>query len=66
MPELPDDDRIPEPVPPLPLPNFEYDDLEKRERIGTGGDAKVYRATIDHNGYTYPVAVKQPRFEGTI
>jgi serine/threonine-protein kinase len=66
MPEPVDHDRIPEPVPPLPLPNFEYDDLEKGERIGTGGDANVYRATIDHNGYTCPVAVKQPRFEGTI
>lgn len=60
------DGRIPEAVPPLPLPEFEYCELEKRERIGTGGDADVYRATIDHNDHTYPVAIKQPRFEGTI
>ena len=62
----PDTDRIPEAVPPLPLPEFEFADLEKGERIGTGGDADVYLASIDHDGYTYPVAVKEPRFEGTI
>jgi Serine/threonine protein kinase len=61
-----DDDRVPEAVHPLPLPEFEYDDLEKGERIGTGGDADVYRGTINDNGYAYPVAVKEPRFEGTI
>lgn len=66
MPGSFEDGRIPKAVPPLPLPDFEYEDLDNRERVGTGGDADVYRATIDHNGYTYPVAVKEPRFEGTI
>jgi serine/threonine protein kinase len=61
-----ENDRIPESVSPFLLPDFEYDDLEKGKRIGTGGDADVYRATIDHNGYTYPVAIKEPRFKGTI
>lgn len=58
--------KIPEPVPPLPLPEFDYEDLDKQERIGTGGDANVYRATLKHDGYTYAVAIKEPRFEGTI
>lgn len=66
MPDPADHDRIPEKVPPLPLPDFEYEDLEKQDRIGTGGDADVYRAKLDHEGYTYSVAIKEPRFEGTI
>ncbi|QSG13424.1 WD40/PQQ-like beta propeller repeat containing protein (plasmid) [Halapricum desulfuricans] len=66
MPGPTEDDRIPEAVAPLPLPDFAYDDLEEGERVGTGGDADVYRATINHNNYTYPVAVKEPRFGETI
>lgn len=57
---------IPEPVPPLSVPEFEYDDLEKKKRIGAGGDADVYGATLDDGGTTYPVALKEPRFEGTL
>lgn len=59
-------DRIPEAVPPLPLSEFTYEDIEKESRIGTGGDADVYRATIEQEGYTYTIAVKEPRFEGTV
>ncbi|GAB3319040.1 protein kinase domain-containing protein [Haloplanus salinarum] len=66
MPGPADDDRIPEAVAPHTLSDFGYGDLEKGKRIGTGGDADVYRATLDQDGYTYPIAVKEPRFEGTI
>lgn len=66
MPKPTDHAKIPDAVPPLPLFEFDYDDLDGRDRIGTGGDADVYQATIEHGGYTYPVAVKEPRFEGTI
>ncbi|MFC7173907.1 protein kinase [Haloplanus litoreus] len=64
----PDDyDRIPETVPPLTVgDDVDFAAVELGERIGTGGDADVYRATVTHRGDAYPVAVKQPRFEGTI
>lgn len=58
--------QIPSTVPSHPLPEFEYDSLEKGEQIGTGGDADVYFATIEINSEIYPVAVKQPRFDGTL
>jgi serine/threonine protein kinase len=66
MPRPADHERIPDPVPPLPLPEFDYDDIEKTERIGTGGDADVYLGTVEHQGNKYEVAIKEPRFEGTI
>ena len=61
----PDDhDRIPEAVPPLTASDdVDFAAIELGERIGTGGDADVYRATVEGGG---TVAVKQPRFEGTI
>lgn len=59
-------DRIPESVPSRSVPPFEYTDIEKEERIGTGGDADVYRGIVSEGGETYPVAVKEPRFQGTI
>ena len=66
MTHVDDHNKIPDPVPPVPLPEFEYEELEMGEQIGLGGDADVYRAAVDHDGYTYTVAVKQPRFKGTI
>jgi len=66
MPGPDDHPRIPSVVPPHPLSDFAYEDLDRGDRIGTGGDANVYYATVDRNGETYPVAVKEPRFEGTL
>jgi plastocyanin len=60
----PDDhDRIPAAVSPLSVSEFDFVALELGERIGTGGDADVYRTTVEGSE---TVAVKQPRFEGTI
>ena len=42
---------------------WEYDDLDVGERIGTGGNADVFRATAP-NGTV--LAVKQPRLQGTV
>jgi serine/threonine-protein kinase len=66
MPGADDHPQIPSEIPPHPLSEFDYDNLEKGDRVGTGGDADVYYATIDRNGESYPVAVKEPRFEGTL
>ena len=43
-----------------------YEELKQEERIGAGGDADVYRATVESGGETHTVALKTPRFEGTI
>jgi serine/threonine protein kinase len=66
MPGPADYEKIPESGSPLLLPDFGFDDLEKGDRIGTGGDSDVYRATVYHSGNKHTVAVKEPRFEGTI
>jgi len=63
----PDDHpRIPSVIPPHPLSEFKYECLDTGNQIGTGGDANVYYATVNRNGESYPVAVKQPRYEGTL
>jgi serine/threonine protein kinase len=43
-----------------------YDQLTIGDRIGTGGYADVYRAQVSTAEGPIDVAVKQPRFEGTI
>ncbi|WP_251342388.1 protein kinase domain-containing protein [Haloplanus halophilus] len=60
------DPRIPEPVSAPALPDFEYAHLDGRERIGRGGDADVYRSSVTHDGERHWVAVKEPRFDGTV
>ncbi|QGX93984.1 hypothetical protein EI982_03910 [Haloplanus rallus] len=59
-------ERIPAAVSPLSIADFDYEALTIGERIGTGGDADVYLATVVRDGTEFPVAVKQPRFEGTL
>jgi len=66
MPESDDHPKIPAAVQAPSLPEFEYDSLNKGDRIGAGGDAGVYYATIEFNREIYSVAVKEPRFEGTL
>ena len=58
--------KIPESPTTGSVPEFGYSDVEQGERIGTGGDADVYRATVKKDGYSGTVALKTPRFEGTV
>lgn len=57
---------IPAPVIPSDLNDFTYEQIETKDQIGTGGDANVYRAIVSQNDAEYTIAVKEPRFEGTI
>jgi hypothetical protein len=57
---------IPTPVLPPDLDDFTYDQVDTKEQIGTGGDANVYQATVYQNDTEHTIAVKEPRFEGTI
>lgn len=43
-----------------------YDDIEKIEQIGSGGNADVYRASVVLNGTKRTVALKEPRMQGTL
>jgi acyl-CoA hydrolase len=51
-------------VEPTPDIDITYDDIEKHEPIGSGGNADVYKATVSGEGID--IAVKQPRMSGTI
>lgn len=57
---------IPSPVLPPDLDDFTYEQIETKEQIGTGGDANVYRGIVSQDDVEYTIAVKKPRFEGTI
>jgi tetratricopeptide (TPR) repeat protein/tRNA A-37 threonylcarbamoyl transferase component Bud32 len=43
-----------------------HDHFEEEELIGSGGNADVYLVDVDHDGVTEPVALKQPRIQGTM
>jgi tetratricopeptide (TPR) repeat protein len=45
---------------------FGYDDFERGEPIGSGGNADVYRARVITDGGTVPLAIKEPRMSGTL
>jgi soluble cytochrome b562 len=49
-----------------PYGQFGYDDFEKGDKIGSGGNADVYRATLNHGGSKEHIAVKEPRMYGTV
>ena len=56
----------PSSVPSEPSLSATHAAFEKQERIGSGGNADVYRATVSAGGVERTVALKEPRFEGTL
>lgn len=57
--------------PPEKIPNtsniqIKYDNTSQGTLIGQGGNADVYRITVEHNNTEIPVAVKQPRLQQTL
>lgn len=57
---------VPEPIEVPSFPSFEYDDINKADQIGAGGEANVYQATVVEDRKKYDLAVKEPRFDGTV
>jgi serine/threonine protein kinase len=57
---------IPAFVEPLSDISFGYEDINKNDKIGSGGEANVYDGTVTVNGNSHRIALKEPRFEGTI
>jgi serine/threonine protein kinase len=45
---------------------IEYDDFDRGEKIGSGGNADVYKTTLAHRETEQPIAVKEPRMQGTV
>lgn len=50
-------------TPAMPDGEVTYDRIDKREQIGSGGNADVYLADVDDDGV---VALKEPRMQGTL
>lgn len=63
-----DDEQVPERgvVPSPPRRSLSYDALKLGERIGRGGNADVRAATVATDDGPLRVAVKEPRFDGTL
>ena len=57
---------IPTDIPSAPSVDIDFDSLEGLERIGSGGNADVYRATVTQDGVTHDIAINQPRFDSTM
>ena len=56
----------PDAIPMPPDLSLSYEDIADGEVIGQGGNADVYRVTVERSGREIPVAVKQPRLQGTL
>ena len=49
-----------------PPGQIEYDDFDRGEKIGSGGNADVYKTTLANRETEQPIAVKEPRMQGTV
>jgi len=56
----------PETIPAVPHLVVDYEDISNGEVIGQGGSADVYRASVQTGEQTVPLAIKQPRLQGTL
>lgn len=52
--------------PPPPQLSISYDEIDKGEPLGSGGNADVYRATTTRDGETIELALKEPRVSSTL
>jgi hypothetical protein len=59
-------DRRPSEIPTSPSLELSSDEVTDGEVIGRGGNADVYQVTVQRREREIPVAVKQPRLEGTM
>lgn len=55
---------VPDTIPSAPRLTLSYDDIEKGELLGSGGNADVYRATAISDSGEIPLAIKEPRMGG--
>lgn len=53
-------------VPDVNVSSVEYERLQKENLIGKGGNADVFRATVNDDEIESPLAVKEPNIAGTL
>ena len=58
--------RMPTTIPTTSRYSLSYDDIQKRDAVGRGGNADVYYATADTDSETIELALKEPRMNGTL
>jgi len=56
----------PDDMPTVPRLDFDYDDIERGELIGQGGNADVYRGRVVVGDEDLDLVIKQPRFQETL
>ena len=61
-----DGDGLPTSVPRAPELDLSFDDIEQVGTLGAGGNADVYEGVVGTDDGEVRVALKQPRFEGTL
>jgi FlaG/FlaF family flagellin (archaellin)/tRNA A-37 threonylcarbamoyl transferase component Bud32 len=66
VPTAPRDGRPPDRIPTAPKRDLTYREFDRKRPIGKGGNADVYRATATELAEELTVALKEPRFEGTL
>ncbi|MFC6730369.1 serine/threonine-protein kinase, partial [Natronoarchaeum mannanilyticum] len=59
-------DGAPDVIPVAPDADVEYADIERGDRLGEGGSAEVFRATIPAGDGEIDAALKEPRMQGTL
>jgi PKD repeat protein len=58
--------RPPDEIPRVPEIELTYEEIDIGDRIGAGGNADVNEAVVTREGIDHRLAIKRPRFEGTI
>lgn len=58
--------RLPDTIPDTVSMSLSYDSLDSRERVGSGGNADVYRTPVSRDEGEAVVAIKEPRLSGTL
>jgi serine/threonine protein kinase len=53
-------------IPPVPALSLSYDQFDERDPIGQGGNADVYRVTVETADGPVNIAVKEPRMQETV
>jgi len=57
---------IPKEIPTASSLDIDYEDIKQGDMIGCGGNANVYKATIETSANQCTVALKRPRVSGTL
>lgn len=57
---------VPSEITSSPDLSIKYDEIEKSDIIGRGGDADIYKSRVNNSTYHKQIALKEPRLSGTL